>query len=224
MLTREMLDLVESIGNNCELGFVLRKNKHEGGSVFRWVAVDPERAIQLIQDDFAGMFLFENLVPNPGGMVLDTRSNAAFHSKMKSISIGGKLEFIANEEERRNLYEVERQKFEYLVKKFHDRLQVPEVVYVIKRPRAISPEILRTLDQHLSSLRNGCPFKILHVEVADAEHPAGSFHHVEANIYRGYLRKFAPFNKTSDADYESWGAVLHSALTSEQAVKSAATA
>ena len=224
MLTKELLDLVESVGNNCELGFVLRKNKHEGGSVFRWVAVAPEKAIQLIQDDVKDVFLFENLVPNPGGMVLDHHSNAAFHSKMKSQRINGKLEFIANEEERCKLYEVERQKFEYLVKKFHDRLKIPGVVYVVKSPHNITPELLRTLDQLLAGLRKGCPFKILHLELADAEHPAGSFHHVEMNVYRGYLRKFAPFNRTQDADYESWEAVLHSALTSGQAVNNSVAA
>jgi hypothetical protein len=63
---------VEPLGDNCELGFVMRKHGYEGGSFFRWVAVQREGVKSLIESDFQFAFQFENLKAHPGNMVMDT--------------------------------------------------------------------------------------------------------------------------------------------------------
>jgi hypothetical protein len=67
---------IESLGDNCELGFVLRHLGVEAGSLFRWAAMKPEQLLMKLRADFDGMYEFANLSPLRPAMV-PTRGTAS---------------------------------------------------------------------------------------------------------------------------------------------------
>jgi hypothetical protein len=213
MLSIESLERVESLGNNCEVGFVLKNLGHTSGGVFRWVAVKPSDAYRAVMSDFDGVFEFGNLAPHSSGMVFDKRSRIAFHSKMRSHRAGAELEFIDPEEKRRELYALERQRFEVLTERFRDRLKVPGIVYVTKSNRGIEASELRGIADYLERVRSSCSFKLLHVETSSDSRLLGTVQHIGRNLFRGYVEWFSPALKADHADYPRWNAILTGCLT-----------
>lgn len=45
----------ESLGDNCEFGFVHRRLSYEDGSLFRWARIDPWQLYAVLRSDFSGI-------------------------------------------------------------------------------------------------------------------------------------------------------------------------
>jgi hypothetical protein len=71
---------LEGLGDNCELGFVLRRMGFEGGMLFRWASIRPESLLATLRGDFAGMYDFDNLVPQNPKMVRDLHYGTSWHT------------------------------------------------------------------------------------------------------------------------------------------------
>jgi hypothetical protein len=107
------LDGFESIGANCEFGYLLRKVGNETLTAFRWTGIlSVEALISALDANLSGIFRFENLVPFNSDMVLDQESRIVWHSQIKSEMIGsdetgvpGTWTFTQTEPERKQLYD-----------------------------------------------------------------------------------------------------------------------
>src|SRR4051812_28696253 len=86
---------LEGLGDNCELGFVLRRLGFEDGMLFRWASVKPECLLATLRGDFQSLYEFENLVPQNPRMVWDLQYGASWHSRMHSSVDEGVLTFDA---------------------------------------------------------------------------------------------------------------------------------
>lgn len=106
---------MESLGDNCELGFVLGNLGCKAGSVFRWASMKPDRLLSKLRADFAGMYEFDNLSPLRPAMVLDSRYGIGWHTELKSEPVAGRLAFRDDEENRRRIHLKEMRKVQYLV-------------------------------------------------------------------------------------------------------------
>lgn len=205
MIEHNRLNFIEGLGNNCELGFVLRKMGHERGFYFRSVAARTASVSQIIEQDFDGAYQFDNLLPHPGDMVMDTAFGAAYHGRMPSRDVSGELSFSDDDAARRATHAQDCGKIKHLVSRFRQNLSCSGMVYVVKDPSA-KPSQIDNLFKLISERRTNPNFTFL--EMHELPVRAGEVDIVSPNRAVGYLSFIAPFNKTDQGDQESWVSVL----------------
>jgi hypothetical protein len=213
----EIIDFsrVEPLGDNCELGFVMRKLGYEGGSFFRWVAVHREGVKSLIENDFQLAFQFESLKAHPGNMVMDTAFGAAYHTDMHSVPDNDKLVFIDDEATLREKHSNELKKVRYLADRFRSNLGVDGILYVTKSSGVTNERDFDKLFECLQGCRQGGHFDLLQVLISPSPELVGTVARTGKNRLVGYVGYFAPFNKTYDSDLTAWMSILGSAFESD---------
>jgi hypothetical protein len=72
---------LEGLGDNCELGFVLRRLGFEDGMLFRWASIRPESLLATLRGDCADLYEFGNLVPQNAKMVRDLHYGTSWHTR-----------------------------------------------------------------------------------------------------------------------------------------------
>ena len=195
----------ESLGDNCEFGFVQRALGVEPGGLLRWAVSPPDALAVAIENRFSGIFEYENLTPNPSsaGMVFDNATGFSFHTGMSSKD----GVFVLSDEERRIVWWKEKEKVDYLVLKLNSLLESGERIFVYKQNSGLSDDRLRKLAR--SILLRG-PGKLLYVETGTE---AGSVIKRGENLYVGRLDKLAPYDSANSVSLDAWTKVLQSAHT-----------
>lgn len=206
------LDLgrLESFGDNCELGFVLRRLGWEDGSLFRWSSIAPESLLATLRGDFAGLYDFEQLEPHRRSMVLDRRYGTAWHSGMTASPGGGAWAFDHDPAVRRSIHAGESAKRAHLVGKLHRKFEHPNPVFVIKRNAGISPEVLEGIHYQLFR-RTGSPAFAMLEMCADPGR-AGQLERLGPTLFRGFVGRFASYEDAENGDDLSWRRVLAGVL------------
>src|SRR6516225_7169551 len=113
ILRAAVLRHFESLGDNCEFGFVQRANGYEDGGLFRWSISPLEKLILCFDENFKDLYLFENLEPSAPDMVRDIATGLMFHTQMHSID----GQFVLGEAARRGIYAREKSKMDHLLEK-----------------------------------------------------------------------------------------------------------
>lgn len=203
----ESLDLFESLGDNCEFGFVLRKLGNDTSSLLRWVFLDSVAdTARGVRTGFRDAFVFENLKPaGTPQMVRDVTQGIAFHTRMHSVERDGRWEFVAPEDERRKIHEQEGRKFDYLRQKFEREITGDRRIYVVKRNEGLGEGDADLLLDAVRS-RGGC--RLLHVTLADSSHPAGTVERVSDRLAHGWIDRFAPYDHADDVSLAHWQSLL----------------
>src|ERR1041385_7120891 len=71
----------ESLGDNCEFGFVQRHHGLEPGGLLRWASSTTlDGLVQALECRFAGLYQLDDLSPYTANMVVDCKFGIAFHS------------------------------------------------------------------------------------------------------------------------------------------------
>lgn len=195
----------ESLGDNCELGFIQRFVKNEEGGLLRWAVSSPRALIDAITHDFEGLYAYENLTPHTDGMILDAKYGLHFHSTMRSKD----KVFVNSDEERRALYDIEVDKVQYLVKKLNALLVSGERIFVYKHNAGMSDDTLRELGAAIASKGPG---KLLYVTDTGDEN-VGSVRHFEKNIFIGKIDSFASYAQANQPSVEGWRSILETYLS-----------
>ncbi|MCG7388271.1 hypothetical protein [Pantoea sp. ACRSB] len=124
------IERFENLGDNCEFAFFLRSSGVEEGSLFRWTLVKNYWSLlNLLQSDFQGLFDFDNLKLSWQDMVLDTKYDLCFHTKMYSENVDGEWIWKQNKEELHEIYLEEMNKIKYLVSKFKSSLKNKDRIF-----------------------------------------------------------------------------------------------
>ena len=202
----------ESLGDNCEFGFVLRRLSCEAGSLFRWASMKPDQLLAKLRAGFAGMYRFENLSPLRTGMVLDSAYGIGWHSDMKSDVTGGRLVFRDDEPTRRALHRREIRKIQYLQAKFTARAAMGGVIFVVKSNPGIAPATIEELYDALAALAGHDDFALLEVQATDDPARIGGVEWRRPGLMRGYVTRFAPYHRADDIDAAAWFSVVQGAL------------
>ena len=202
----------ESIGDNCEFGFVQEKLGFYRSSLLRWGLLDdPQSTSRLIRTGFEDVFDFENLQPAGSGlMVRDVTAGVAFHSAMRSQLRNGVWEFIASEAERRRVHAEEMQKFLYLRQKFRSDLADGKRIYVAKRNIDLTEADAADLFAAIGSRGAG---RLLYLTKADAGHPPGSVELLHGRLAHGRVDRFAPYWQADDVSWDCWETALKRAAS-----------
>ncbi|WP_188260328.1 hypothetical protein [Azospirillum tabaci] len=202
----------ESLGDNCEFGFVLRRLSCEAGSLFRWASMKPDQLLAKLRANFEGMYRFENLSPLRTGMVLDSAYGIGWHSDMKSDMSGGRLLFCDDEATRRALHRRETRKIQYLQAKFTARTAMGGVIFVVKSNPGIAPATIDGLYEALTALAGHDDFALLEVQATDDPARIGNVDWQRPGLMRGYVTRFAPYHRADDIDAAAWFSIVQGAL------------
>jgi hypothetical protein len=202
-------DRLESLGDNCEFGFVCRKLGFENASLFRWAWMKPKGLLALLLNDFRHGYDFENLSPYRTNMVREDIYDISWHTKMKVAYRGQAFEFVYVLDTRQNLFMQEARKFAYLRAKFVSRVEAGGGLYFIKSNDGIAPHILSAIHGEMLRLAKGAPFWLIHVCLAGAEDEVGSVRGVGANgLLEARVRRFASYNEADDVDLPVWEEII----------------
>jgi glycosyltransferase involved in cell wall biosynthesis len=203
----ENLGLFESLGDNCEFGFVLRALGNNTSSLLRWGLLDSVAdTARGVRTSFRNAFTFEHLEPaGEGQMVRDVTSGVAFHTQMRSIERDGRWEFIAPEAERRKIYEQESRKLDYLRQKFDREIAGNHRIYVTKRNDGLSQSDVEAL---LNAVRFRGGGRLLYVTLADSSHAAGTVERISDTLVHGWIDRFAPYDHADHVSLTHWQSLL----------------
>jgi hypothetical protein len=205
------MNLFESLGANCEFGFVLSRVGIQTPSLFRWSIVPyVQQLVRLLNADFAGMFLYENLAPFSPEMVVDRHYMFAWHSPMTSEKIDpsqdartGNLRFVMSEAEREAVYRFEAAKLAGQIHRLRHSLKRADRILVYKSydEEPFTDEDVRDLYVTLNKFG---PNRLLVVSLATPEAPAGSTELLAPRLVHGRLDRFAPGDQANDISLDCW--------------------
>jgi hypothetical protein len=128
----------ESLGDNCEFGFVQRHHGLEPGGLLRWASSTLDGLVLALERRFAGLYQFEDLAPYTPNMVIDRKYDIAFHSEMHSKLNGRCLEYTLASDQLHAVHRNESEKISYLLTKLTDALIGGEKIFVYKRNSGLS--------------------------------------------------------------------------------------
>jgi len=203
----------ESIGPNCEFGFVQRQAGVRISSLLCWAMVtNPIKLVQLISSDFQNIFEYDNIYPFHGTMIIDIFSEIAWHTEMRSKMIDDSagwgmknLEFITSEDDRQTIYVNERSKAMYLRDKVNASLRRGDRIFVCTN--AIQNITVDSVKKISSSIQGKGPGHLLFVRQADEENPSGSVRILADGLMEARIARFAPGDRAFDVDFENWTTV-----------------
>lgn len=193
----------ESLGNNCELGFVLEKAGIKEASLFKWTLIEEHiHLIAALGKRFEGLYQADLLVPRFKTMVRDRKYGLCFHTSLPIVAHRGRLVFDGSEVERSAIYEREQSKFHYFATTFLERLKTTSKIYVYRSNQEVPLETLRTLGWLLR--KSGGSASLLIMKQADADHAPGTAALLEEGLYEGYLGYLSTDPDLQDIDFDSW--------------------
>jgi len=209
-LADDYIGRLESLGDNCELGFVLRRLGYEKGGFFRWASSTPQKVAQLLKSDFHNTYKFEYLRPRNQKMVEDTSSGISYHSDMHSRFENDSWQFIDDEQSRRAIHAKEIEKLSYLLERFRERLISGNTLFIVKRNNGIPKNAIEDL---VSALRTHNRFnQLLEIKLSTETTPPGRVTRVSDNLQVGYISRFAPYDKSDQMEFDQWLSVIRRGL------------
>lgn len=197
---QEILGHFESLGDNCEFGFVQRRSGLEPGGLLRWAFTSPHALIKALEGRFSGIYEYENLVPSSDDMVRDSRYGISFHTKIRSEVRDGKRAFIQAEPERRNMHGEEAAKAQYLKTKLIRQLDNAEKVFVYKVNYAVENATMKGLHDGLLAYNSGNTLLL----VGCFGKPPGTVWQASPGMLMASIDRLAPYERADDISYETW--------------------
>lgn len=203
------LNRFESLGENCEFGFLLRSHQFVSGGLFRWAFTPLHSLIHILEADFEGVYALDQLRPRFGAMVQDTRYDILFHSQLTSEQEpDGSRRFTASPREQEEIHANEKSKVDYLVAKFRRRLAEERLILVLKAFAPPPPEQLRALQAVLRpALRRRGSCLLLVTPAQDGQRPGG-VRWCGGQLLQGTVAFMAPGESADALDYANWNRVL----------------
>lgn len=204
----DKLSCFESMGDNCEFGFYLRKKGIESGSLFRWSLIkDHQDLLNLISSDFNEFYQYHNLQPTWRNMLVDSSNGVIFHTELFSQQVGEHWEFEDDEDTRKEKYLIEKEKIDYLVNKFNNALKEGNRVFVIKKNN--NHIDMTVIEKLANKLNQSGKAKILVVFQNDDKNKLGLVEHYNENILISYIDRFADYSQADNISVEGWDKIIN---------------
>ncbi len=189
----------ESLGDNCEFGFVLRTYGVKRGGLFRWALTTVPVLCNTLGAKVDKFYRLENLEPSNPRMLRDKATGLRFHSEMIKDSA-----FVENYFQ---IYQDEIKKIHYLYSQFQMRLADPACILVYKDNRNPDADKIQKL---ADTIKADGKAKLLYV-TRQADIPPGEVRAKGGNLYYGKIDRLAEYSTAQDFSKRVWGQVLENA-------------
>jgi hypothetical protein len=204
----ELLNLFRPLGDNCELGLVQRHAGAEPIDLLRFAGlyIPIEHRLEAIKDALARGFFG---LGQPG----------TIHFEVGAPDDNGQQEFVAQESvyqlryhtgrhvgqiDADRLLQQQAQVLQVWREKFLDDLRAADKVCVWKSNLPQHETDIRDL---LAVLRMYGPNSLLWVAQCDADHATGTVDDLGRGLFKGYITRFAPYDRAYDIELDSWFAM-----------------
>jgi hypothetical protein len=205
---RELMNLFRSLGDNCELGLVQRQAGAEPIDLLRFarLLIPIEHRLEAIKDALARGFVG---LGQPG----------TIHFEVDAADDNVQQEFVARESvyqlqyhtgqhvgeiDADRLLQQQAQVLQVWREKLLDDLRVADKVCVWKSNLPQRETDIRDL---LAVLRIYGRNSLLWVAPCDAEHAAGTVDDLGRGLFKGYVTRFAPYERAYEISFDSWFAM-----------------
>lgn len=207
----ELLHCFESLGDNCEFGFVQRYHGAEPSSLYRWATAPLHGVMRGLEDGWADIYAWEHLRPWAADMAWDDQYQCAFHCALHCSRPGEDkpFEFILPEAERREAWLADRPKFLHLRDKTLHGLRSGHKVYVVKANAGLSFDNLLALKAALDSYSNA---RLLCV-VPEALTILRGLSLVAPGLKIASISQLASYMRVELAAYGEWTDILRLSVT-----------
>ena len=191
----ELMMRFESLGENCEFGLVQRRCGAEPLGLFRFASTPLPKLTAVLAAGFEGFATSDNLVVELSDngreyMIADRRFGLRYHAWV-----------LAGEISPEDLHEREVRRLPLLTRKLIADLELGEKIFVYHGMSALTLEEARGLH---AALRRYGPGTLLWIELADADHPAGSVEQPTPGLLKGYMDRLAPSENAHDLSLDCW--------------------
>ncbi len=198
-----------SLGNNCEVGMLMKKWGYDNSSFFRYTYSPPSSILKIIQNEFKDIYLFENIIPNTDTLVRDTKNNISFHSKQKSLIDPDSKQrlFIHTEDERIKIFASEKSKISYLIDKWRYQIQDNKhIYYFIKDTNLLGEDFLQKLIDALKNIGND-NFDLVYLSLKKWENKVRRYEKID-KLKIAYLNFYAPNSNVISCDEDSYKGIF----------------
>lgn len=198
----ELAVAFESLGNDCELGFVQRQMGAEPIGMLRFAGMPLVHLVRGLQLNFEG------LADEPS-----FRLETDGYSELIGVDDRYKLEYhtakYRPDADPVSLRPSEMMRQKYLAKKLMEDLEDAEKIFVVKDRYGLPSDHLLMLKDAVQARGSGV---LLWVDVADEGHPAGSAEVIMTGLMEGYLDRFADLPEgPHTTSLDSWRMMLGNA-------------
>jgi capsular polysaccharide biosynthesis protein len=203
MPIHDLMIAFESLGDNCEFGLVQRHGGAEPLGLLRFagiflpIEVRLERLVAALNRRFEGLGADETMTVylegEPGVrefLVRESSYNLMYHTFV-----------LEGEADVQSVRQRESTRLNFLRRKLLEDLETGAKIWVWKSAATIEFDQILPL---LESLRAMGPNTLLWVVEADATHPPGAIERLEPDLIKGYVERFAPYDKATDIRPASW--------------------
>jgi hypothetical protein len=205
------IERFESVGDNCEFGFVQRAFGSESGGLFKWAFIpDYADLVKTIEGDFSQFYRFENLVPTWSNMVEDKGCKLCFHTEIFSSRETESSPWVFNgtHEEQFDIYCREIEKMRYLVGKFKEGIASGNRIYVAKKNGNSPMQHIRRLQDALDQYGRST---ILLITESQPYMQPGTVTQVGDRLCVGYIDRFADYGQADNISLKIWTSILERA-------------
>lgn len=200
----------ESIGDNCEFGFVLRSFGNLESSLFRWAFLaDYAKLLDFVPNVPIDLYHSDLLVPFVDDMVTNVKYEISFHSKLLSKCIGGNRVYLYKEYDFTKIHKNEVEKISYLSSKFENSLRSGRKIFVIKNNLN---EMAREIDVLASRIFKCSGSKTLRIVRTDDFFAFGKVVKESNHLYLGFIDEFAYYESADLIRSKYWPEILINAL------------
>jgi hypothetical protein len=204
ILSQTVLRRFESLGDNCEFGFVQRRNDYEDGGFLRWSISPLDKLITCFEARFKDLYLFENLKPSAPDMVQDVATGLIFHTRMRSND----GQFLLEEQQRRDIYTHEKHKIDYLLDKFLSKIQRADTICVYKRNSGMTDNEAMRLKQSMNSISWS---NLLIIKSTDDRSKWSTVEGFGSGLFVGFIDEFAPYSAADHVSLAIWNQLIQNA-------------
>lgn len=199
------LDRFESLGANCEFGFVARNAGFEGVSLLRFNGIPLHKLVRGLRTGFAGIaspeyFTMRTIqgMEDQGIIGHDALYLMDYHSGRPASDLGSPT-----------LITDETARMRFLARKLIEDVEDGEKIFVLKQDEPLLPEQVVALLEVMRLLGNAT---LLWVDFAKPGHEAGSVDVIEPGLMKGYIDHFARLDEGLDTiSYDCWSEILSNA-------------
>lgn len=207
----------ESLGDNCEWGFVQRHYGVDEGSLLKWCRIkNINDIIAFLESDFTSFYQFENLIPISEDMVIDTSCGIEYHSEMYSEKHEDGWRYKGPVEELIPRYAKEYEKRIYLLDKFKGDLKSGKKIWIYKENKPVALEAINRLARALQ--RFNPANKLLHLEL---EPRSDEVPDLLPGVFVRPIKSLAPYWAVNDAIPQHWYEVCVKFLLEREAASTA---